>query len=522
KARVKTLAAAKASMEQHDYAGVLSLIEKLKPEKIDEQLSELQSLAETREARAQELRTQVQQAANAHQHDGLLALVEEYLTLKPDDAQALKSRDQLRVAAKKLAAKQRVRRLQITLGTLTAAAFVLMLAVMFNRRAQGIARAISKALDRGDYAAALELDPGNGQARMLQQNAEDLATALRSRDYRRALQVDPSNVEALSMKKAADIQQALSDGDYAAVLEVDPSNAEALSMKKAAGLQQALSDGDYAAALQIDPTNAEALLMKKAAADVQQALSDGDYAAALRLDPLGAAKAMLSLSPIENSIGMELKLLPAGVFQMGEKNGRHEVTLTKPFMLGVHEVTQSQYEQVMGNNPSYSKGANNPVERVSWEDAVEFCRKLNALPAEKAAGNVYRLPTETEWEYACRAGTTTKCSFGDDDSELHQYAWFRENSGRKAHAVGSKQPNAWGLYDMYGNVEEWCLDWYGDYPSGPVTDPTGAERGSDRVFRGGCWSGTAGLCRSAYRSRDLPSFRSSYFGFRVCLIPSGQ
>jgi formylglycine-generating enzyme required for sulfatase activity len=152
-----------------------------------------------------------------------------------------------------------------------------------------------------------------------------------------------------------------------------------------------------------------------------------------------------------DSIGMQFKLIPAGTFTMGRGNGAHEVTLTKPFKLGVHEVTQAQYEQVMGKNPSYFKGAGNPVERVSWHNAVEFCRKLSALPAEKAAGNVYRLPTEAEWEYAYRAGTTTNYSFGDDDSGLGDYAWFRATSGwfwanvgSVSHPVGGKKPNVWG------------------------------------------------------------------------------
>ncbi len=130
-----------------------------------------------------------------------------------------------------------------------------------------------------------------------------------------------------------------------------------------------------------------------------------------------------------NSIGMEFKLIPAGKFIMGEGDQAHEVTLTKPFKIGVHEVTQAQYEQVMGVNPSKYKGSDNPVEMVSWEDAVEFCRKLSELPAEKEAGNVYRLPTEAEWEYACRAGTTTKYSFGNDESEFGDYAWHH-GSGR--------------------------------------------------------------------------------------------
>ena len=191
----------------------------------------------------------------------------------------------------------------------------------------------------------------------------------------------------------------------------------------------------------------------------------------------------------------------------------------------------------MGINPSEFKGADHPVEMVSYEDALAFCRRLSELPAEKVAGNVYRLPTEAEWEYACRAGTTTKYSFGDYDSllgdyagffgasELGDYAWFLWNSGDATHPVGSKQPNAWGLYGMHGNVAEWCQDWYGDYPSGSVTDPTGATSGSYRVIRGGGWAYPAEFCRSALRSRFYPSERSGDYGnrgFRVSLSPSGK
>ena len=235
----------------------------------------------------------------------------------------------------------------------------------------------------------------------------------------------------------------------------------------------------------------------------------------------------IELPESAESIGMEFKLIPAGTFTMGDASGDddetpHEVTLTQPFKMGVHEVTQAQYEQVMGVNPSTFKGANNPVEMVSWEEAVEFCRRLSELPAEKAAGNVYRLPTEAEWEYACRAGTTTKYSFGDDESELRDHAWCSENSDVQTHRVGSKKPNAWGLYDMHGNVYEWCQDRHGDYPSGSVTDPTGPAVGSDRVGRGGGWNSTAEYCRSAFRYGTFPSFRYDYFGFRVCLSPSGK
>jgi formylglycine-generating enzyme required for sulfatase activity len=235
------------------------------------------------------------------------------------------------------------------------------------------------------------------------------------------------------------------------------------------------------------------------------------------------AAVLKRLQPITNSIGMELKLIPSGTFTMGENDDAHEVTLTKPFMLGIHEVTQTQHERVMGINPSKFRGADNPVDRVSWEDAVEFCRKLSELPAERAAGRVYRLPTEAEWEYACRAGKTTDYSFGTDDSELVDYAWFGGNSGDRTHPVGGKKPNAWGLYDMHGNVWEWCQDRYGYYPSGTVTDPTGATDGSLRVGRGGSWINPPEFCRSAYHRRGRePSFRNSLDGLRVALSLSSQ
>jgi formylglycine-generating enzyme required for sulfatase activity len=235
------------------------------------------------------------------------------------------------------------------------------------------------------------------------------------------------------------------------------------------------------------------------------------------------AKHLGAKDETNNSVGMKLKLIPPGEFTMGsnyraDEKPPHKVTLTKPFELGVYEVTQEQYEKVMGvmgTNPSKFKAPQNPVEQVSWTDAVEFCRKLSSLPEEKAAGYVYRLPTEAEWEYACRAGTKTKYSFGDSESELGDYAWYTKNSGRTTHSVGRKKPNPWGLYDMHGNVWEWCQDRYGNYPSGSVTDPTGAASGSFRVSRGGCWSLNSDLCHSASRDRHSPGHRTFILGFRV-------
>jgi len=170
----------------------------------------------------------------------------------------------------------------------------------------------------------------------------------------------------------------------------------------------------------------------------------------------------------------------------------------------------------MGSNPSHFKGTDRPVENVSWAEAVEFCWKLTKMHQEAGAmpqGWSWRLPTEAEWEYAARAGTT-----GPRHGELDAIAWHTGNSGGKTHPVSQKAANAWGLYDMIGNVAEWCSDWYGDYPTGSVTDPTGAATsGSFRVFRGGSWYGDAGLARSAYRLGRVPGFRSNLLGFRPAL-----
>jgi formylglycine-generating enzyme required for sulfatase activity len=218
---------------------------------------------------------------------------------------------------------------------------------------------------------------------------------------------------------------------------------------------------------------------------------------------------------ITNSIGMKLVLIPKGTFMMGspieeerrfEDEAQHQVTIGKDYYLGVTEVTQMQYEKVMGANPSYFEGnavlgdsSNHPVEQVSWEDAVEFCKKLSELPEEKKSGRVYRLPTEAEWEYACRAGSKAAYSFGANSKTLGDYAWFGENSGSQTRPVGEKKANAWGLYDMHGNVWEWCSDWYGVYPKGSVSDPSGPSEGSGRVVRGGGWLLGAAFCRSAFR-----------------------
>jgi eukaryotic-like serine/threonine-protein kinase len=249
-----------------------------------------------------------------------------------------------------------------------------------------------------------------------------------------------------------------------------------------------------------------------------------------------------------NSIGMKLVLVPPGEFLMGtdldelgglnktsNESPPHRVAITQPFLLGAYEVSRAEYQQVMGSNPSTSPAKGNgksepsapdrsrhPVDTVSWSDAVKFCQKLSVSQAEHSARRVYRLPTEAEWEYACRAGSETRWYCGDNEDDVEGIAWNRSNSNDTTHAVGQREPNAWGLYDMLGNVYEWCLDWYAHdyYQQSPTEDPIGPSTGLDRVIRGGSWYNAAAFCRSASRV-GAPLDGSNVIGFRVlCELPA--
>jgi formylglycine-generating enzyme required for sulfatase activity len=288
---------------------------------------------------------------------------------------------------------------------------------------------------------------------------------------------------------------------------------------------------------------------------IEEAEKTGDLEKAMELftdmeyfvpDPETMKRRIEAIVPrvFTNTFGMTFVLIEPGTFVMGspkneERRGgdeeQHQVMLTKPYYLQTTQVTQGQWKKLMGNNPSYYKGCSDdcPVESVSWHDIQAFINKLN----EKEETNKYRLPTEAEWEYACRAGSMTAYHFGDYEDnfedyarqaesmaayyfgyyedDLEDYAWYGDNSNNKTHPVSLKKPNAWGLYDMHGNVWEWCEDHYGSYPANSVTDPIGPSSGKYRVLRGGSCGNYAWFLRSASRRWDTPDRRYNSFGFRV-------
>ena len=215
---------------------------------------------------------------------------------------------------------------------------------------------------------------------------------------------------------------------------------------------------------------------------------------------------------VKSALDMELIWCPPGSFIMSEGGNAHPVILTKGFYLGKYEVTQEQYEKVMGNNPGKFKGENLPVERVSWDNAVAFCKALTQRE-RVPPGWEFTLPTEAQWEYACRSGTTTKHFWGNNINP--KLANYKGSGLKKTRAVGSYRPNAWGFFDMHGNVREWTANWYGSYPSGIVNDPVGPASGSSRVVRGGSWGTPGANMRSAERSRLTPGSRNYFIGFRV-------
>lgn len=250
---------------------------------------------------------------------------------------------------------------------------------------------------------------------------------------------------------------------------------------------------------------------------------------------LSPAWADSKLPTYTNSLGMKFVLIPAGSFMMGSaRKGRvdspaHRVEISRPFYLQTAEVTQAQWKAVMGTEPWLRYKHAKPfcptcaATHIAWDEAHEFIRKLN----KREGGEMYRLPTEAEWEYACRAGSNLGSGYGDSGGQLGDYAWYADNAldrgDKYAHAVGRKQPNQWGLYDMLGNVMEWCQDWFGQnyYATSPVRDPEGPPEGNARVLRGASWSDGAWYQHCGYRGSSMPGIWNSGVGFRLARNQDG-
>jgi len=319
-----------------------------------------------------------------------------------------------------------------------------------------------------------------------------------ARDKKR---LEKENARLVAQTDAAE-KKAWDAEAFAEKLTAEKAVAEKLAADEKVAAEKVAADKAAA-----DEAAAEKVAADKAAADKEAA----DRVAAADRKKLAdeAAKIPAAGDIVTNSIGMKLVAIPGGTFEMGDDGRKIPVTITQPFLMGQTEVTNAQWQRVMRTDPSRWKAADLPVEQVSWDDAVAFCQSLSANE-----GKTYSLPTEAQWEYACRAGTRTAYSYGDDEKILQAYGWFDSNSNNQTHPVGQLKPNAFGLYDMHGNCWEWCSDYYADTLRGG-NDPKGPFAGSARVIRGGSWLNVAFLCRSACRLHDDPTFRSHNYGFRV-------
>ena len=269
------------------------------------------------------------------------------------------------------------------------------------------------------------------------------------------------------------------------------------------------------------PSNIQITLTKEAMA-IQQNIVSQPIVAQQPMEQTPVTKVNNISIPVKDGISIDMVRVEAGTFTMGAtaemedpmdwEKPTHRVTLTNDYYIGKYEVTQALWQAVMGNNPSYFKGDNLPVEYVSWDDCQDFLSKLNRI-----TGKTFRLPTEAEWEYAARGGNKSRGYQYSGSNNLSDVAWYDDNSGKKTHAVGTKQANELGIYDMNGNVFEWCQDWYGEYNSSSQVNPTGANSGSYRVLRGGSWGIFARFCRSSCRSSNAPGYRFHNLGLRLVL-----
>ena len=467
-------------------------------------VEQLRILAKNRIERVEDLKGAIAGTDNVRD---LLNLVEELLEVQPNDEAAQDLRDDLveevELADREISSRQKQWRGRLAVLVLTGV--VLATVVGWIWSSSQMTRQVSQVRDPGT-ADAGSLVPQNGQPKLENESGDTRVVA-----------------------GPAETQRAVGDVS-SQVPVVDQADSDSLSTRNST--QVATPDRDSAEPGGVVPStpsvDPSVVTAKTRAVNSQEspALAPFSVPQAVAYQQAWAAAYQVPVG-LTNSIGLELRLIPAGEFLMGSSadvadrdrdERQHRVALTEPYYLGIHEVTQRQYEEVMGENDSKFRGPERPVEQVSWNDAVVFCRKLSALPAEKAAGHVYRLPTEAEWEYACRAGTVTPYNTGESGADLSGAAWFNGNT-TATQAVGQKHPNAFGLFDMAGNVWEWCQDRYGAYTDKQVRDPQGPLTGLERVSRGGSWINLPQVCRSARRSRFSPERSYTVLGFRVLCLP---
>jgi len=404
-------------------------------------------------------------------------------------------------------------------------------ALRLYKRALSVARAVRYDLAQDILGKTLELGATEESERKLQVLQEELKRDPNSTDARTELilaYLGEFNTPAEAGKLLTDKL----DREFRKHVELAMKKVEDLD--EASAIDQARWYADMAARSVVSDNRT---LFAKARAccvrymDLHPAKDASQLEAQLLLEKLTDAmnttgKGKQMTLALGKGVTMKLVFIPAGKFTMSsateERNSPisdialiHDVTLTKPFYMGIYEVTQEQYEAVMGKNPSSIKGPNNPVNRVSWDNAVEFCKRLSAKTGKKAA-----LPTEAQWEYACRAGTKTEFFFGNDAEKMDRYAWFDKNSGDRTHPVGQKKPNPWGLYDIYGNVFEWCQDWCGfsEVNIEHAVDPTGNKEGTNRVLRGGAYWFGSKFCPSAAGYGGSPTYANTECGLRVVVL----
>lgn len=577
--RDEAYAEAEKAFADQDYMGCLSALSKIDPSLEDSDILELRTRVTVVSDEVQRLKQQISQAIESKQYEGLLEVVDQYLALQSQDLERQQLRKQLiaregkrsaqaaeiitkakelRSKAEFSAAISELRRLPESLRTEEVVLLEIKCDNLKNQqqRAMGeLRRRLDRSYFEGELAevrAYLAFLTQLGDVKDLKFEQLQLEFQSNQDEYRHRLAEERKQKDSLKKVVIAGfvtagvvlivassfmyssyqrstyqtfIRNALDRKDYMAVLSVDPRNEQALSMKKTADIENAKLSGDFSLLLSLDPTNPDGIKMKR----ISEALSRGDYKEALHIDPknqkallLQNEEEILNMIPVRNSVGMEFKLVPSVSRMIGEDESSSSTNT--PFYVGIYEVTNEQFNEVMGYNPVMKRLGSTPSKKmvdlvghlseakkpacfVNLEDAVEFCSRISSLPSEKAAGRVYRLPTEEEWEFVCRAGAVTKYSFGDDPLELGVYAWYRENSGQTTHPVGQKKPNKWGVYDMEGNVGEICQD------------ISKSSSTSKSVLRGGCFLAEAQQCIITY-ARPVRLGRSSVDGLRVIMIQS--